>query len=366
MDPSSEHTLVAGSLLPVTHEPALVVWSLVIAVLASYAALDLTARIANSQGRVRGWWLLGGASVMGLGIWSMHFTGMLAASIDAPMRYRLIPVGASAAIAVAASGLALWLTARPTVTTVAVAVGGLAMGLAIAGMHYTGMSAMDMPAHLSYDRGLYALSIVIAVAAACAALALAYRFRDDRDLARVRRRTLAALIMGAGISGMHYIGMAAARFAVIEQPDTWVSSAGFDPAGLADVTVGVTLIVLGLTLVTTTLDRQRDAFAVRADRQRGIFDAALSTIGDLVFIYDRSCRLVYANRALTEAFGLRTDQLLGRSFEELQYPADLAATLRAQIAQVVETRQPIKDETRFTFPTGMTHVRVLDLPGGRV
>jgi PAS domain S-box-containing protein len=357
MPPSSEiATLVADSRLPVTYEPALVAWSLVIAVIASYAALDLTARITSSHGRLRGWWLFGGAIVMGLGIWSMHFTGMLAAHVAAPMRYRLVPVVASAAIAAAASGLALWVAARPRVTGVMVGVGGLAMGLAIAGMHYTGMSSIDMPAHLSYDRRLYLLSVGIAVAAAGGALALAYRFRDESDPARQRRRTVAALVMGAGFSGMHYVGMAAARFVVIEQPSTWVASGGFDPAGLANLTVMVTLLVLGLTLVTTTLDRQRDAQVTRADRQREIFDTALSTIGDLVYIYDRSGRLVYVNRALTEAFGLRADQLTGRTFEELNYPPELAAKLRAQIAQVIETRQPIKDESPFTFPTGRTRI----------
>ena len=61
--------------------------SLLVAILASYTALDMAGRLATAEGRVARWWLAGGAAAMGLGIWSMHFIGMLAFDLPIPVGY---------------------------------------------------------------------------------------------------------------------------------------------------------------------------------------------------------------------------------------------------------------------------------------
>lgn len=164
----------------------LVVLSYVLAALASFAALDLADRVVKSGGATsRRLWLAGGASVMGLGIWSMHFTGMLAYDPSMPVSYEAYLTSLSALVAVAASGAALFVVSRRLVNAQRLLAGGAIMGLGIVSMHYLGMEAMRMPVRISYYpplvalSTLVALSIAIAVGASLAALALVVRFNRE-------------------------------------------------------------------------------------------------------------------------------------------------------------------------------------------
>ena len=200
--------------LAASYDAWLVGVSIVVAVLASYAALDLSARISAAR---RGWgragWVVGGAIAMGCGIWSMHFIAMLALQLPVPIRYDVGWTALSLVVAIVAAGLALLLANRRSMSAAVVAGGGLLMGVAIAGMHYTGMAALVSPVAVHYHAGLWWLSIAIAVAASCAALVLAFRFKHESGL-WATARAAAAIVMGAAISGMHYTGMAAAHFTV--------------------------------------------------------------------------------------------------------------------------------------------------------
>jgi len=99
-------TLTSGTLLPHSHDPWLVALSVLIAVAAAYTALDFAGRVTVRRGRERAAWLFGGAFAMGTGIWSMHFTGMLAFSLPVPVYYDVPTVVASHLAAVAASAAA--------------------------------------------------------------------------------------------------------------------------------------------------------------------------------------------------------------------------------------------------------------------
>jgi NO-binding membrane sensor protein with MHYT domain len=114
---------------------------------ASYAALDLAGRTTAAQGSARLAWLLGGATAMGCGIWSMHYVGMLAFSLHdgnsaVPVLYYLPTVALSLLAAVVASCIALFVVSRGSWSWVAAGIGSVFMGLGIAGMHYIGMAAM--------------------------------------------------------------------------------------------------------------------------------------------------------------------------------------------------------------------------------
>jgi len=128
-----------------SYSPSLVVLSVLIASAASYTALTLAGRVTQARGRDRLAWLAGGSFAMGLGIWSMHFVGMLAFHLPVPIAYRLATVLLSIVPAVAASTLALFLASRARVGLAALALGALCMGPAIAGMHYIGMAALKCP-----------------------------------------------------------------------------------------------------------------------------------------------------------------------------------------------------------------------------
>ena len=237
-----------------TYSQSLVVFSLLVAILASYTALDMAGRLATTEGRVARWWLAGGATAMGLGIWSMHFVGMLAFNLPIPIGYDLAITLYSLAVSVGASAYALWLVSRPLLPARRLLAGAVLLGLGIAAMHYLGMAAMRMQPGIDYDPMWFAASVLIAIGAAGAALWIAFRLRKEGERT-LRLRLLASLVMGLAIVGMHYTGMAAARF-----PDGSLCGAvidgGIDSRWLAILVIVTTLGTIGIALVASLFDRQ--------------------------------------------------------------------------------------------------------------
>ena len=241
------------------HDPKLVVLSVTVAVIASYAALDLAARVSVRRGRAAWLWLLGGAAVMGTGIWSMHFVGMLAFDLGGPVAFDGRINAASWLVAVLSSGMALLVARRPALTRSSLAGGGLVMGLGIAAMHYLGMAAMRVSPPVEYDISLVAASIGIAFLASLAALTLAFRLRRRYSRGAVFAKLGSAAVLGLGIAAMHYTGMAAARFAPGTVSLVPPSLAGLDDAFLAELIGVAALGLLGVTVVLSAFDAARAA-----------------------------------------------------------------------------------------------------------
>lgn len=237
-----------------TYQPTLVAVSFVVAVIASYVALDMAGRVTASRGGAARAWLAGGACAMGFGIWSMHFIGMLAFRLPIPQGYDLAWTLYSLLIAILGAAYALWLVSRVDLPRRRLVLGAAILGAAIALMHYVGMAAMEMQPGIDYEPRWFVASIVIAVAAAGAALWIAFELRADGRRNR-RYRIAAALVMGLAIVGMHYTGMTAARF-----PDGSICGAAFgdgiSPQWLASLVGTTTFAILGLALVTSVLDRR--------------------------------------------------------------------------------------------------------------
>ncbi|MFY1694038.1 MULTISPECIES: MHYT domain-containing protein [unclassified Solwaraspora] len=135
-------------------------------------------RESNTPGR-RAWWLvLAAFAIGGTAIWTMHFMAMLGFSVaGTQIRYDIAITIASAVIAIAAVGLGLFLVGFGRPSLVKILSGGVLTGLGVAAMHYTGMAAMRLNGDIGYDAGRVALSVVIAVVAATVALWLAVTVR---------------------------------------------------------------------------------------------------------------------------------------------------------------------------------------------
>lgn len=246
-----------------SYTTSLVVMSLCVAILASYTALDLAGRIATAQGRTVYLWITGGAVAMGVGVWSMHFIGMLALRLPFALGFDLDLTALSLLIAVLSSGFALWLVSQPRLPAWQLAFGALVMGAGIASMHYTGMAAMRMTPGIDYDPALFGASLLIAVLASGAALWIAFNLRRNTPYVRLARSG-AAVVMGVAIVGMHYTGMAAARFA----DDSFCTAAqtGLSGKGLDNLVLVTSLAVLVIALLTSLLDARLEArTAVLAD-----------------------------------------------------------------------------------------------------
>jgi len=194
-----------------SHNYTLVALSVLIAMFASYAALDLAGRVTAADGRIRAIWLLGGAGAMGTGIWSMHYIGMLACILPIPVAYHWPTVLLSLFAAILASVIALYVVSRRKMGASQAVAGSVLMGAGIASMHYIGMDAMRLAAICQFNTFLVVLSVVFAVLISLAALWITFHFRDEKTGMR-REKLAGAVVMGAAIPIMHYTGMAAASF----------------------------------------------------------------------------------------------------------------------------------------------------------
>lgn len=231
-----------------TYSPGLVLLSIGIAVFASYTALlvaDFAARSENVH--TKQILLTLGGLALGVGVWSMHFVGMLGFSLPCGVSYDPWVTGFSMIPGMLASIFALHLISRQNLDWKWLVMGGTLLGAGIGVMHYVGMAAMRMEALLRYNAWLFLLSIGVAVV--LAVLALWVRTGVKRMFPGIGHFALfvSAIVMGCAVSGMHYTAMAAAYF--VRDGDARVAQAGFDPMMLAAVIAGVTGLLIGIVLI---------------------------------------------------------------------------------------------------------------------
>jgi PAS domain S-box-containing protein len=248
--------------------------SVLIAIAASYAALDLAGRVTAARGRVRLAWLSGGATAMGIGIWEMHFKGMMAFRLPVPVEYHWPTVLAALLVAIFASAVALYVTSRQKMSAVEALAGSVVMGAGIAGLHFLLMAAMRMPAITRFSALPVTCSILLAILFSRIALLMAFGLREETRWS-VRSRLGSAVVMGAAISAMHYTGMVAASFFPGPLPDL-SHALSVSPIGNSGV-VTVTLIVLVAAVITSSVDRRARAEIQRLnqDLERRVAERAL-------------------------------------------------------------------------------------------
>lgn len=206
------------TVLDASYDYRLVALSIVIAIVASYAALDLAGLVTATRNKTRVAWLFGGATVMGTGIWSMHYTGMLAYHLPVAVYYHVPTVILSLAAAIGASFVALFTVSRKNFNVLHLIAGSLLMGSGICAMHYTGMAAMRLSAMHQWDTGFVAASVAIAVVVSTVALVVTFLFREDKP--SLAWKMVCAVMMGLAIPAMHYTAMTAVTYThTNEAPD---------------------------------------------------------------------------------------------------------------------------------------------------
>ncbi len=232
----------------------LVVASILISIVAAYAAFSFAERVASSECRWAKGWLIAGPVAMGLGIWSMHYLGMLAVQLPIEVLYHVPTVLLSLLLAIAASAVALQVVSDEKLSRRALIIGSMAMGGGIGAMHYTGMAAMRSLAMPHYNHWITALSILVAVAFSWMSLRLTFSLRREPGKHELQRLG-GAVLMGMGIAAMHYTAMAAVTFTPGNRHYSTlhtVSVAHID--GLAIILT--TLIILFGALISAFVDRR--------------------------------------------------------------------------------------------------------------
>ena len=203
-----------------SYQWTLVALSFLISVTGAFVALTAATRIQQNSAHRTINTLAAGVALGGVGVWAMHFVGMLALDLDVASSFSMIETGVSLAVAVLAASLALGFVAKAPDSLPRMLGAGALLGTSVAFMHYLGMYGMKFGGYIQWNYGVVAISLVIAVVAATAALWLAF------NSASLARRAVAALVMAVAVCAMHYTGMAAAEF-VCTTPNRTAIPQGF-------------------------------------------------------------------------------------------------------------------------------------------
>ncbi|HET8596440.1 MAG TPA: MHYT domain-containing protein [Castellaniella sp.] len=296
------------------YDPGLVFLSLLVPVCLSLMALH-TAQIAlSTQSRAYRHIAIGmGGIALGGGIWSMHFIGMLAFTLPAPVRYDFTLTLLSLLPGWAASWLALYMLSRPQLPRGLLAVSGGLMGAGIGLMHYTGMMAMVTPLRMRYDPALFGLSIVVAVALAMLALWIRFGLQQTRLDPRLRF-LLSGVIMGVAIAGMHYTGMAAVRFLGVPQmADHSIRvDAAYGALALTSVAITIGVLVAALNGLIHTRELYRE-MELSKSRLRAIVDTAV----DAIITIDGVGTVQEFSPSAERLFGYAAAEVVGRNVKML-------------------------------------------------
>jgi len=299
-----------------SYDFALVTLSVVVATIGAYVAIEIAQRLRTIGGRRRILWSTGGALALGLGIWSMHFVGMLALRLPVLVWYDALLIFVSIVAAVGGCAIAFIIFNRPTVSSWMLALASMFMGLAIASVHYTGMVGMRTSAHISYDPLLVGASIAIAIVVSFAALALTRSLiENSSEKWAWLKKAGASLLLGSAVAGMHYTGMAAQHFT--GGSTAWRPTndlvLGTHQLGLIVAITSVSVLVIAL--VATRFERWTATTRTR-------FENLLDLSPQIVWFGGPDGSITYANPYWYDYTGRSERQTLGDKWIDAIHPED--------------------------------------------
>jgi NO-binding membrane sensor protein with MHYT domain len=213
------------------------------------------------------WLILASVAIGAVGIWSMHFIAMLGFTIPGePIRYNVLETVASMLLAVAVVGAGLFIVGFGHGRLSRLVVGGVIIGVGVAGMHYLGMAAMSMTGSMSYRLPLVALSVLIAIVAGTVALWIGTWIRG------IVATVGAAVVMGVAVTGMHYTGMAALQVKGGIMPavgiDGVAAASGVSGATAATFVIPLLLVIsLATFLLTLSISLTPSEDEIRTDME---------------------------------------------------------------------------------------------------
>ena len=344
------------------YSPWLVMLSVVVAIFTATLALQMVDLASRGARWLRTAAIATGSLALGSGVWAMHFIAMLAFNLCVDVDYDPVITGLSMLPSLAASAVALRILAKPEISRADLWAGGVLVGGGIGAMHYVGMAAMRMDPVLRYDRWFFALSIVVAVGLAVLAL-------------WIRRRHLGLLasgtVMGLAISGMHYTGMAAARF--YGDPATQQTSFNAESTMLAlGVTLTTVLIALLVAGINALLRYRSMVNELTISESR--MAALTATAVDGIISISAEGIILSVNAATERLFGWQTADMIGNNISMLmpepyrsEHDGYLAHYLETGEERIIGSAREVmarrKDGSTFPIRLAVGHAR---LPEGNM
>ena len=299
-------------LLSGSYDPALVLLSLLIAIFAAFMGFNVASLAETTPSSFRRRMLLTvGSLALGGGIWAMHFLGMLAFNLCTPITYDFGITAASAIPGIAAAWVALYQLTKATPSKLHILFSGVLVGAGIGTMHYAGMAAMEMAPLLRYSMPLFLLSILVAIVLAMIALWIKFGLARLGGISMRGKTALASCVMGCAIAGMHYTGMAAARF--VKPPGLELSMQPAEISGYLAIGVAAfTFLIIGIVMGVTLLFKYKDMTqrAIESEKtQRAIMETAV----DGIITVNAGGTICSANPAISEILGYTPQELIGSS-----------------------------------------------------
>ena len=301
--------------IPKSYDFGFVALSCLIAVLASFVALELAGRVKESSGANPKLWMGGLGFSLGGGIWSMHFIAMLGLNIPLAVNYDYTLTFISFVVAVLASCIAFSVLGKIRLSIQKIIIGGLLMGVGIASMHYIGMAAMQMQAVIRYETGLVVLSVLIAIMASSIALWLASIFSYKEHKEKLGFKVASALAMGTAIAGMHYTGMAGTIFVptanIIAEP-----LPAIDKGLLVFLISLTTVIILGTAIFVSNISQASVAAIFEKNKELAHIaqqnELILSAAGEGIYGLDLEGKTTFCNPAAARMIGYEIEELIGK------------------------------------------------------
>ena len=338
--------------LTVQHDWHLVILAAAVCFLGSVVVISLFNRACATQGRARLIWLCLDAAAAGCGIWATHFIAMLAYEPGFASGYDAAVTAFSLLIAVVITAAGLAIAVQSSFRWSPALAGALA---GIAAMHFTGMSALQVPARLSWSPGLVTLAITFGMVFGSAALFAAAR-RDD-----FRRSLIAALLLTLAILSLHFTAMGAIEF--VPDPTRSTSTLFISSGSLALVIAGAAAGILGMCLIAALSDRQKES---KVHEQRILLDTALQNMSHGLCMFDASGRIVLFNERYRELIGLSAEFLRDLSlldlFKHRKATGEFVGDPDEFFANIMAKVRAAKWDTKIMESSKGRTLRVVDRP----
>jgi diguanylate cyclase (GGDEF)-like protein/PAS domain S-box-containing protein len=348
-------------MIPIVWNGYLVVTSVLISILGSFSSLSHMQSMRESSGKRGAASMSAGAVMLAMSIWSMHSIGMLSLHLPMQIAFDIKLTLLSILPALATTLFAFHLLRNNKVRLDRIAVAGIVMGLGVAAMHYTGMSALKMQPAIIYTASTFVLSIVIAIAAATGTLLIIFA-GEKTGFSPLMQQSLGAVTMGFGIAGMHYAGMAGADFAIGSICS--IDGKSVKPMLLAFIVTSVVLVLFSAGALVnaidrrTALDRLRTAHATLEESGTQLrwvkekLSGILDSIPTVVWSISASHELLYMNPAGERIYGRSVDEFLADPYLWLNI---VHADDRVRVMHWLErmlTTETLSLEYRVVHPDG--------------
>jgi PAS domain S-box-containing protein len=287
----------------------LILLSVLLSIATAYATLEMTGRVRAGRGWSRSVWLAGGSATMGVGIWSTHYVGMLAAHLPLPVWYDWPTAILSLAAAILASTAAIYTLSYREMRAWRLVVGAVAAGGGIAASHFAANAARRLAATAYVDPRLVVASVLVSSGLWLAALYLWHRLEGKTPVQQVRRTLVCLTCMAAAPPTLHVIDLAATRYARSSATPDLAHAVTGSVLGAMAVSV-VTMFVFSLAVLTAEYDRrlsqQRTALRSAERRYRQLFQR--SPAGMIRVTKDG--RILDSNLAAAQMFGFESPEAL--------------------------------------------------------